>query len=203
MPYKRTNWRQDELIRALQNPTHAAAGPHAHSSIHAVEGELANHPMFQRARVTATVHDARQKASNVAAQDALRAQWAAGALSKTKLNKELKKVPVPAPEAGKHSTLGVVFMANALLRALNHPDMQPHLGTLDGGTDVKVHVNFRNGIGSGYLHQAGQASRPGSFTSLFVYMKPNPGNRDIPIFQTVVPSESHKSGGNDPIMELD
>lgn len=203
MPYKRTDWRQDELIRALQNPTHAPTGPHAHSSKHAVQGELAHHPLFQHARVTTAVYDDAHRDSNLAVQQDLLAKKAAGQLSNTQFKKQMKKASLPAPEVGKHSTLDVVFTANALLRALKHGDMQPHLGTLDGGDDVKVHVNFRNGIGDGLIHEAGQPIRKGAFRSLFIYMKPNPGNRDLPIFQTVVPSEAHKSGGGDPILELD
>jgi hypothetical protein len=30
--------------------------------------------------------------------------------------------------------------------------------------------------------------------------KPNPGNKDVPIFQTVVPGNQHKLGGSDPII---
>jgi hypothetical protein len=202
MPYKRTNWTVSEIQRALSNPTHSESGPHAHSSKHAVSGELAQNPQFQKARTTAVIHDGRQKDSNLAAQQALGNQKAAGTLSNTQYKKQMAQVPLPSAEVGKHSTLNDVATANALLRVFNDSSMQPHLGTLDAGSDLKVHVNFSGNIGSGHVHETGQPSRPASFKSLFVYLKPNPGNADIPIFQTVVPSEQHKAGGNDPILTI-
>jgi hypothetical protein len=202
MPYQRNNWTADEIVRALSNPTHSASGPHAHSSKHAVSGELAQNPMFQKARTTAVIHDDKHRDSNLAAQQALTQQKQSGALSNTQYKKQMAQVPSPEPEVGRHSTLNDVAVANALSRAFNTVAMRPHLGTLDGGVDLKVHVNFAGVIGTGNFHETGQASRAATFNSLFVYLKPNPGNRDIPIFQTVVPSEQHKAGGNDPIIAV-
>lgn len=202
MAYKRTNWTSDEIQRALTNPTHSASGPHAHSSKHAVSGELAQNPQFQKARTTAVIYDDKHRDSNLAARQALDNQKASGTISNTQYKKQIALVPLPEPEVGRHSTLNDVAVGNALARAFNNVAMQPHLGTLDTGSDMRVHVNFAGNIGTGNFHQTGQPSRAATFNSLFVYLKPNPGNLDIPIFQTVVPSEQHKVGGSDPIVAI-
>jgi hypothetical protein len=148
------------------------------------------------------IHDGKHRDSNIAAQQALNQQKLAGTLSNTQYKKQMAQVPLPEPEVGRHSTLNDVAIANALSRAFNDGAMRPHLHGLDAGADTKVHLNFSGTIGTGNFHATGQPSRPATFNSLFVYLKPNPGNSDIPIFQTVVPAEQHKAGGTDPIIAI-
>lgn len=195
MPYARQNWKSHEVKLALSNPVHAASGPHAHSSKHAASGELANHPMFQRARVTATVYSDRAKDSN--AQYHTKSDGVHWDSSKS----VRKANPMPKAEVGTHSTMDVLDMAPALVTALNSAAMQTHLATLDGGNDMKVHVNFSSSIGTGNIHKA-SGTTTAAMQCLFVYCKPNPNNKDVPIFQTVVPSDTHKSGGNDPVISV-
>ena len=172
MPYARTNWTQSELLRLLKNPVHAAAGPHAHSSIHGVSGELASHPMFQHARVMNDVTAAHKK----------------------------KKVSTKA-EASAHSTLDATDMAKALVRALNNPKLQPHLAALDTSraenkqwSDMKVWLNFIKPVGTGKMHQR-TGTNNFNVRAIFLYMKPNPNNADLPIIQTAVPHAEHKKAG--------
>lgn len=205
MPYARKNWKTHELKIALANPVSADGGPDAHSSKHAVSGELANHPMFQKARVNAVV-----TSGNASSQNArFHAKGVDGTWLKkadgTNLhsNSVRKNNPIPKPEVGRHSALDVERIAAALVEALNDDAMQVNLQTLDAGNDMKVHVNFTNSIGRGNIHQTGMASQIGvDFVSLFVYCKPNPNNTDVPIFQTVVPSNQTKVGGGDPIVAI-
>ena len=195
MPYARQNWKPHEVKIALANPVHSASGPHAHSFKHATAGELANHPMFQRARVTATIHTDKAKDSNASyhtKSDGF--HWDHGKSAR-------KSHPMPKAEVGTHSTLNVESLAPALVTALNSGPMQTHLATLDAGNDMKVHVNYTSTIGTGNVHRASGTSSA-AMQTLFVYCKPNPNNKDVPIFQTVVPSDTHKAGGNDPIITV-
>lgn len=204
MPYARTNWTIRELKLALANPVHADGGPHAHSNIHAVASELANHPLFQKARVTAQIVGGNARYSNAK----YHAKGPDGTWVKkpdgTNLysNNQRKQNPMPSPDADKHSALNVEDVAAALATALSDPALQPHLAVIDAGNDMKVHLNFAAHIGRGNLHQTGMASQTVDFISLFVYAKRNPNNKDVPIFQTVVPSNQHKVGGSDPIIAL-
>ena len=172
MPYARKTWTADEVERALANPRSSPSGPAAHSHIHGVSGELANHPLFQKARVTAEVYQ-RNNQGNI----------------------------VHRPDAGTHSTLPAPLMAAGVARAFCKDQLQPCLATLDRGSDMKVKVNFVRPLGLGYIHKTGQATRNVEIRALFIYCKPNPGNRDIPIFQTVIPMESHYriGEGNEPV----
>jgi hypothetical protein len=166
MPYARTNWTFDEVLRITQNPVDISGDPHAHSKIHATDSELANHPMFQRARVLMEV---------------------------TEIVRNRLKTKV---EVGVHTTLKNTDMARALVRVLNHERMQSHLARLDQHTgDVKVWINFIRPIGIGMYHNAA-ASVPINIKCLFLYMKANPGNKDLMIFQTLVPHENHKPFGS-------
>jgi hypothetical protein len=149
MPYERNTWTAAEILRALSNPIHAAGAPHAHSSKHAVSGELARNPLYQKARTTAVIHDGKHRDSNIAAQQALNQQKLAGTLSNTQYKKQMAQVPLPEPEVGRHSTLNDVAIANALSRAFNDGAMRPHLHGLDAGADTKVHLNFSGTIGTG------------------------------------------------------
>ena len=196
MAYARQNWTEDEVLRLLANPVHSETGPHAHSSKHAASGELANHPMFQKARVTALIISEQQRSAN----------------AKYHVKDDHGKYPknakfrganrVPRPEVGTHSVLRDDLVATALTQALNHNDMQAHLQGLDGGNDLKVHANFHTGsFGRGKIHTAAN-SADADFVSLFIYCKPNPSNADLPIFQTIVPSDQLKVGGNDPIIQI-
>ena len=144
--------------------------------------------MFQRARVTAVIHDDRQKASNAVYHTKHgNGQWVHNSQTR-------KQNPLPKPEVKRHTTLNVEDLAAALVEALNSHAMQGHLASLDEGQDMKVHVNFESTIGTGNVHHGGvTASAP--MVALFVYCKPNPANKDVPIFQTVVPSDSHKAEG--------
>ncbi len=188
MPYARRNWKIDEVKIALANPVHSASGPKAHSSLHATAGELANHPLFQRARVTAIIHDDRQKASNAVYHTKHNnGQWVYNSHTR-------KHNPLPKPEVKRHTALNVESLAPALVRALNSPAMQSHLASLDEGQDMKVHVNFDASIGTGKVHD-GEVTTSAPMVALFVYCKRNPANKDVPIFQTVVPSDSHKAEG--------
>ena len=190
MPYKRSNWTIKEISYALGNPRDAASGPHAHSHIHAVSGELYEHPLFQKGRVQGIIHSAEQR-------DSHRPYWAPDPSGKKKYQfsaKIRKKFPLPKPEVGKHSTLKRASMAAALCQAFNHPHMQSYLGQLDKGSDMKVNVNFKSPIGMGKLHMPNQPSKDVKIVSLFVYCKPNPGNKDIPIFHTVVPFNAPSKG---------
>jgi hypothetical protein len=204
MPYARTNWKEHELKIALSNPVHSHGGPHAHSAMHAGSGELANHPLFQKARVSAEIVTGGATHRN----DHFHAKGADGTWVKGPTganlysNSQRNNNPIPKPDASRHSVLDANFVAAALVRALNAPTMQAHLANLDAGNDMKVHVNFAAPIGRGHVHATGQASAQTDFVSLFVYCKPNPGNRDIPIFQTVVPSDQRKVGGGDPILNI-
>jgi hypothetical protein len=205
MPYARTNWKTHELKIALANPVHAHGGPHAHSAMHAGAGELANHPLYQKARVTAEIVTGGATHRN----DHFHAKgpdgtWVKNASGTANLysNSQRAAHPIPKPDASRHSVLSVDHVANALVRVLNDPTMQPYLANLDAGHDMKVHVNFGASIGRGYVHATGQPSMQADFVSLFVYCKRNPGNKDIPIFQTVVPSDQRKVGGGDPILNL-
>jgi hypothetical protein len=157
MPYARKNWTAAEVERALANPRSSPTGPAAHSRIHGVAGELANHPLFQKARVTAEVYEHGK---------------------------------APKPEAGTHSTLPANLMAAGVARAFCKDQLQTELAKLDRGMDMKVKVNFTPPLGMGYIHKTVQGSRPAQMKALFIYCKPNPGNKDIPIFQTVIPYET-------------
>lgn len=179
MPYARTTWTFQEIHRALQNPVSSASGPDAHSRKHATEGELASNPLFQKARVEAVVHDEKHKESNIAFAGASKSQQ--------------KKHPMPGPEVSMHSTLDSALVAAGLEMAFNTFAMQSHLSQLDSGTDMKVFVNFPLSIGKGTVYRTGYSPAEQEIVCLFVYLKPNPHNRDIPIFQTVVPHTAHKA----------
>lgn len=204
MPCARTNWKVQEVKIALANPISSGSGPKAHSAMHAPSGELGNHPLFQKARVQAEIVTAGASHAN----DKYHQRDATGAYLKkpdgTYLysNSQRKNNPIPVPDASKHSALNVESVAAALVIALNDPAMQAHLATLDLGNDMKVHVNFSATIGRGYVHQTDLPSQAADFVSLFVYCKPSSTNKDIPIFQTVVPSNQLKVGGGDPIVSI-
>lgn len=173
MPYARKNWTTNEVSRLLQNPVHSPEGPHAHSRIHGVEGELASHPLFQRARVNNDVTQVDRRG----------------------------RVRTRA-EVGAHSTLNSLHMSQALVRALNHDRMQEHLAQLDQARQnsqynfsLKVWVNYIRPVGQADLHRRG-GSAQFNVRSLFVYLKPNPSNADLPIFQTIVPHAEHKAFGS-------
>ncbi len=178
MAYARTTWTFQEIHRALQNPVSSDTGPDAHSKKHATEGELASNPMFQQARVNALVHDEKHKESNIAYAGASKNQQ--------------KKHPMPAPEVPVHSTLDSALVASGLEKAFNTFGMQTHLGQLDAGSDMKVFVNFSVSLGNGMVYRTGYSPAQQEIICLFVYLKPNPRNKDIPIFQTVVPHTAHK-----------
>jgi hypothetical protein len=172
MPYARKNWTTAEVERALANPSTAAKGPAAHSHIHAVSGELANHPLFQKARVTAEIYEYNKKGKIV-----------------------------HGPDAKVHSTLSAAIIAAGVVKAFNKDQLQPYLAILDRGLDMKVKVNFIKPLGFGYVHQTGNDSKRSEMRGLFIYCKPNPSNKDLPIFQTVVPySTAFKHGeAGDPV----
>lgn len=173
MPYARQNWTINEVQRLTQNPVSAQGAPHAHSGIHATQNELASHPMFHRARATNRVVQTDRR----------------GRIRESN-------------EVGAHSTMGNQQLSQALLRALNHDRMQPHLQRLDQqGGDLKLWVNFIAPIGRGTLHRS-TGSAQIDIRCLFVYMKSNPGNQDLPIFQTLVPHGNHKPIGSvtDPVI---
>lgn len=197
MPYARQTYTVNELTRLLANPVSAPSGPAAHSSKHGVEGELASHPMFQRARVEAVVHDGRKSDLNAPfhARDHL-GNWVHS-------NNQRRQHPLPSPDVGRHSTMSATDMATALAQAFNSAAMQPHLATLDGGTDMRVNVNFTLPIGGGAAHRTGHPSTAMNVVSLFVYCKANPANEDLPIFQTVVPKDTHAApGGGTPVVVI-
>lgn len=204
MPYARTNWTIHEVKIALANPVSTTSGPRAHSAMHAVAGELANHPLFQKARVTAEIvtGGATHKNDHFHARDPNGGFMKKADGTNLHSNATRKNNPIPMPDASRHSALNVESMAPALVNALNYPTMQDHLKTLDAGTDMKIHVNFAATIGRGNLHETGQPSISVDFFSLFVYCKINPNNKDVPIFQTVVPSNQLKVGGSDPIITV-
>ena len=178
MPYQRKNWTFQEILKALQNPVHSKSGPKAHSSKHATVGELASHPLFQKARVEALIVDDKHKESNIIYQTASKSQQ--------------KKHPMPSPEVGTHSTLDGSLVAKALESAFNSIVLQPHLAQLDAGKDMKVFINYSNSIGKGWVFRTGWNPSQQDMFCLFVYLKPNPRNKDIPIFQTVVPHTKPK-----------
>ncbi|QDC09217.1 hypothetical protein FHY55_08180 [Oceanicola sp. D3] len=197
MPYARRTWTINELVRLLSNPVSAPSGPAAHSAKHGVEGELASHPLFQKARVEAHVYDGRKSDLNASYHEKNPdGTWVHS-------NSQRKQHPLPSPEVGRHSTMSALDMATALMRAFNTAQMQPHLATLDGGSDMKVNVNFNLPIGNGLAHRTGHGTANVGVRSLFVYCKPNPGNADLPIFQTVVPKDQLAGpGGSTPLVTV-
>ncbi len=100
-----------------------------------------------------------------------------------------------------HSTLPAPLMAAGVARAFCKEQLQPSLARLDRNTDMKIKVNFIRPLGLGYVHKSGQPSRQVEMRALFIYCKSNPGNRDIPIFQTVIPMEKHYplGAGQEPV----
>lgn len=165
MPYARQNWTIDEIQRLLENPIDPQSGPRAHSAIHAVVGELAENEMFQRARVTNLVCE--DRGSGLAMYH----------------------------EARAHSTMPAAKVAAGLQRALNSDYAQNFLSEFDGkrgdeNANLKFDVNFSSSIGRAKLHRSKDNSTSDfDCHCLFVYLKPNPGNADLPIFHTVVPYE--------------
>ncbi len=187
MPYKRKNWTLKEISYGLANWVSAPNSPHAHSRIHAVKGELYENALFQKGRVQSIIHTNRAKESNAK-------YWQKKSDGSYQNNsKTRKKHPLPKPEVSTHSTLARSKVAAALCKAFNHPHMQPFLEKLDGGFDMKVNVNFKNSIGTGLVHKPNQPSVSTPMMALFVYCKPNPGNKDMPIFHTVVPMGAYSS----------
>jgi len=181
MPYARKNWTEIEVSRLLQNPVQIGNRPPAHSRIHGIEGDLASNSLFQRARVTNQVTTSEKK----------------GKL-------------ITGTEVKLHSTLDRRIMSRALARALNSQKMQEHLRKLDEALlrkkpdfnyNLKFWINYIRPIGQANLYQS-HGSGQFSVRCLFVYLRPNPGNRDLPIFQTVVPYENHKpiGSGNEPVV---
>ncbi len=180
MPYQQNNWTQKEITYALSNPVDAKSGPHAHSRIHAVSGELYEHPLFQKGRVQSIIHTDKQRESH-------KPFWEKDPAGKKKYKfsgKIRKKYPIPKPEVGKHSTLKRASVASALCQAFNHPHMQTYLGQLDKGSDMKVNVNFKSSIGVGKLHAPNQPSvdaqivclcivSPTPATKIFRYSRPS------------------------------
>lgn len=201
MSYQRMNWTKNELVLALANPISAESGPHAHSYKHAVSGELANHPLFQKARVEYLISDSQSKSSNAIffEKDPSGSGW----LKKPDgtnvySNSTRKKNPLPSADASAHSCLDVDFVADAVKTAFNHPLMQAHLKLLDSNYDMSVFVNYLTTIGRGMIHKNNSGTiqtTHNDFDCLFIKCKPNPHNKDIPIFQTVVPHAVHKAGG--------
>ncbi|HVE38297.1 MAG TPA: hypothetical protein VNM14_00330 [Planctomycetota bacterium] len=100
-----------------------------------------------------------------------------------------------------HSTLPAPLMAGGVARAFCKEQVQPYLARLDRNTDMKIKVNFIRPLGLGHVHKSGQPTRSVEMRALFIYCKPNPGNRDIPIFQTVIPMEKHYplGAGQEPV----
>lgn len=84
---------------------------------------------------------------------------------------------------------------------LNSHDMQLRLGSLDGGSAMKLRINFANFIRTNDSHKASVKTTE-TIVSPFVCRKQNPNNKDCPISQTVVLPESHKTDGNDPIIAV-
>lgn len=165
MPYARTNWTKEEILGLLECPI-SLSGANAHANIHAVSDELHQNLMFQNARVK----------NQVCFLD-----------NKGKLK---KKFEVPA-----HSTMDADLVADALCNAFNTDAVQTVLRELDemngdSEANVKFHINFSSEIGEATLHKRNGTTKV-QCNHLFVYLKKNPNQSDLPIIQTIVPYESH------------
>ncbi len=173
-----------------------SAAPYAHANKHAVAGELQQNKMFQSARVTTPVFGSEPMMKKgkpvIGSNGQLR--------RKVTLEKDAK------PEVTDHSVKDRSFLANILSWVLNSNVLDSELKKLDAGTDLKAHVKLNYSmpmVDAEMMHLQQTVSTVGgvkTFTAteqtrflnqLFIYLKQNPNNKDIPIFHTVVPCDSN------------
>jgi len=83
-------------------------------------------------------------------------------------------------------------MQTALVAVFNDAQMQPFLTTVDNGQDAGVNVNLTVTPGTADVYQVkkgggGTTSTNAAVAAFFIKVRPNPGNKDVPIIQTCVP----------------
>jgi hypothetical protein len=92
---------------------------------------------------------------------------------------------------GTHSVMDETQMQAALVGVFNNPSMQPFLATVDAGQDANVNVNLAASPGAADVYKAnkggGATTANGAVVAFFVKVRPNPGNKDVPLIQTCVP----------------
>jgi hypothetical protein len=93
---------------------------------------------------------------------------------------------------GTHSVMNETAMQNALVGVFNDAGMQPFLQQVDAGGDAHVNVNLTASPGAANIYKRNKAAVGATTTNaavvaFFLKIRPNPGNRDVPIIQTCVP----------------
>jgi hypothetical protein len=93
---------------------------------------------------------------------------------------------------GTHSVMDETQMQTALVGVMNDASMQPFLANVDAGNDAHVNVNLNATPGNADVYKAnkvggGATTTNGAVMAFFVKIRPNPGNKDVPIIQTCVP----------------
>jgi hypothetical protein len=99
---------------------------------------------------------------------------------------------VTTGDATTHSVMDETTMQNALVGVFNDGNMQPFLQQVDAGNDVHVNVNLGATPGSANVYKlvknTGQVTTTNAaVVAFFLKIRPNPGNKDVPIIQTCVP----------------
>jgi hypothetical protein len=92
---------------------------------------------------------------------------------------------------GTHSVMDETQMQAALVGVFNNANMQGFLANVDAGQDANVNVNLAATPGVADVYKAnkggGATTANGAVVAFFVKIRPNPGNKDVPLIQTCVP----------------
>jgi hypothetical protein len=101
---------------------------------------------------------------------------------------------------GTHSVMDETRMQAALVGVFNNASMQPFLANVDAGQDAHVNVNLAASPGVADVYKANQAggatTAHGAVVAFFIKVRPNPGNKDIPLIQTCVPRTTSFNPGD-------
>lgn len=99
-----------------------------------------------------------------------------------------------------HSVMDETQMQTELVAVFNDANMQQFLLRVDAGNDAHVNVNLTNAAGVADVYKAnkgapGATSTQGAVVAFFLKIRPNPGNKDVPIIQTCVPMTTPFTAG--------
>lgn len=101
---------------------------------------------------------------------------------------------------GTHSVMNETQMHTELVAVFNDANMQQFLHQVDAGNDANINVNLTNTPGNADVYKAnkgapGATVTHGAVVAFFLKVRPNPGNKDVPIIQTCVPMTTPYTAG--------